>query len=278
MASQKDSRTCEVCGKRLHKVQTCRTCGKALCNNHLSRSRHQCQATEESTLIPESEGISSGTTPRQIPQKLIIVIAVVVIVAVSAAVILLGGNGSPGGGGNDEKGEITEVIPGASFSIELSMARITEYLTESKDLGGGIPGKGVPGGGKPFGNGTIPAKNRGFGFKGGISEFLVAVPESLTVEDPTSASVEIRVIGESQGGYNIYGVNITTLSIETYDPANPPSVDLNLTAPSSTGTYDIYVTTLTFSGLDTSSTFRRVIGEYYIGDLVFLIKEEVEVA
>ena len=112
---------------------------------------------------------------------------------------------------------------------------------------------------------------------GGIGEFLVAVPDSLKVEDPTSPTVNIRVIRESQEGYDIIGVNITNLSYDTYEPSNPPSVDLNLTAPSSTGTYDIYVTTVTFSGLDTSSTFRRVIGNYPIGDLVFMIKERIEV-
>ena len=112
---------------------------------------------------------------------------------------------------------------------------------------------------------------------GVISEFLVAVPDSLKVEDPTSPTVNIRVIRESQEGYSMLGVNITNLSFGTYDPSNPPSVDLNLTAPASTGTYDIYVTTVMLSGLDASSTFRRVVGNYPIGDLVFLIRERVEV-
>lgn len=183
---------------------------------------------------------------------MIIVIAVVVIVAVSAAAILLTGNGSPTNGkegGNKsptngkegrngsptdgKEGEVTIVTPGRSFSIELSM---TKTLV--------------------------------FGY--GINEFLVAVPESFKVEESTSASVNIRVIRESQEGYNIHGVNITTLSRQTYGPANPPSVDLNLTAPRSTGTYEIYVTTIALSGQGK--------GEYTIGDLTFLIKKKIEVA
>lgn len=285
LASRKSDRKCEVCGKRMHKVQACGTCGKALCNNHLSKTRHDCVATDESTRI-EPEGKPS--TLVRIPGKIAIAICVVVVVAVLGAVMLLGGNGSPG----EEEVQITEVIPGANFSIELSMSKITEYMMESMGRGGRpggqlpggeFPGGGFPGG-RPFGNGTIPDEFRnrtrigGLGLMGGISEFLVAVPESLEVEDPTSASVSIRVIRESQGGYDIYGVNITTLSYETYDPANQPCVNLNLTAPASAGTHDIYVTTMRFSGLDTSSPFRQVIGEYYIGDLAFVVRERVEVA
>jgi hypothetical protein len=182
----------------------------------------------------------------------IIVIAVVVIVTVSAAAILLGGDKAPTDGkegadkaptdgkeGGDKtpadgkEEEATMATPGRIFSIE---------LTVTKDL-------------------TL-------GYR--ISELLVAVPESFKVEEPTSASVRIRVVRESHEGYNIHGVNITTLSRATYDPRNPPSVDLNLTAPRSMGTYEIYVTTAALSDLGK--------GQYAVGDLTFLAKKEIEVA
>ncbi len=196
-------------------------------------------------------------------------------VAVLGAIILLGGNGSEGEVNDTNQPlpvETTDVASGVQFSIELSMERITEYMTESMGRGGGNPG-----GGNPGGNGAIPGKDRNRTRPGEISEFLVAVPESLKVEDPTSSIINVRVIRESQEGHIIYGVNITGLSYDTYDPSNPPSIDLNLTAPALTGTYDIYITTVMFSGLDTSSTSRRVIGEYPIGDLTFIVKETYKV-
>jgi hypothetical protein len=299
MPPQPDDRKCEVCGKRLHKFQTCNSCGKVLCNNHLSRSRHKCRAVAEPPKTEQGELITDSISPTepkseatsgQLPLKPIFA-GVIVVIAVLGAVFILGGNGS-GGEANETNGplpyDITDVGPGSHFSIELSMSKITEYMMESMDRGEGtrpggiLPGGGMPGGG-PFGNDTIPDEFRnrtrpgGFGFMGGISEFLVAVPDALEVEDPTSSTVNIRVIRESQSGFSIYSVNITNLSFGTYDPSNPPSVDLNLTAPLSTGTHDIYVTTVMFSGLYTSSAFRRVIGNYTIGDLIFLIKERVEV-
>lgn len=295
MDFQKDARKCEVCGKRLHKVQTCRKCGKALCNIHLSTSRHDCITTESAEPSTEPRRTSAGTKPRQVPGKVVIAIVLVAVVVVSAVLLLMNENEEnepPGGEEENEpssgEGEVIEVTPGASFSIELSLSEIMEVMMRSMgdQMPSGSPfgnrtnpfGNGTRPGG--FGNGTLPG---GLGLLRGAGEFLVAVPESFQVEDPSSTSIEISPIRESRDGYDIYGVKILDLNLTMassagdYDPTSRPSIDLNLTASTSTGDYDIYYTILALSGLEPAA-FKRVIGKYFIGDLVFLIKERVEVA
>jgi hypothetical protein len=101
------------------------------------------------------------------------------------------------------------------------------------------------------------------------TEFVVAVPESIQLAGPSS-SIEIRLIRGSHNGYDIYGAKPKEPS------SGEDSIHINLTAPLSTGTYDIYFTVMPLSGLEPTG-FKRLIGEYRMGDLVFLLRESIRV-
>lgn len=278
---REDVRLCEVCGKRLHRLQTCPECGKAFCNRHLSPTRHECRAAQEKG----PKGATVGRDHKAASKRLLVILAVVVgvaIISLSAAVLLIGGDGQ------DEENR-TEVTAGTAFSLELSFQRIQEAMVETRGTGRRFPGGEFPEGGfpgSPFGNGTFPfpfgneTQRRDFmnrtrlpasGFLLNMTgaEFLVAIPEPIDVRDSTS--VQIREI-ESHDGYAIYGVSAANQALEGI-------IELDLEAPTSHGEYRVYYTLTALSGLEQETAVGTMgaVGVYTIGELTFMVRETFEV-